>query len=152
MPVDSVCRYSHGTCHAPSPGEGASGLSALLSSFPLVVALLLAGCASSPRVEPDGSLVRHYLGYVKVVVPQAESRYPLYTADTTVLGIRVGDGIGVGYVRDRQVHVPLDCRVVLLVANQAQLDHALRQLPALKDQPHLCTAVDSALAQPGETP
>ena len=33
--------------------------------------IALGGCASTANIEPDGNLVRHYLGYVKVVVPQA---------------------------------------------------------------------------------
>ena len=65
-------------------------------------ALALSGCASVGPIQPDGSLVRHYVGYVKVAVPQAAARSAVYTSDISVLGLRVGNGIGVGYSRDRQ--------------------------------------------------
>lgn len=108
-------------------------------------AALLAGCASAPVVEPDGTLVRHYVGLVKVVVPQAHARSPVYSSDVSVIGLRVGGGIGVGYVRDRQVVVPLDCRVVLMVATQAQLDDAVARMPQALDGVKACAVVDRSL-------
>ena len=111
----------------------------------------LGGCASAPVVEPDGALVRHYLGYVKVSVPQAAAQGALYTSDVTVLGLRVGGGVGLGYVRDRQVVVPLDCRLAILVATQAQLDDALARLPTLVGKAGICAAIDRSL-ETGEKP
>lgn len=116
----------------------------------VATALACAGCASAPAIQPDGTLVRHYLGYVKVVVPQAmdgRGNQPVHTSETTVLGLRVGDGMGLGYVRDRQVHVPLDCRLVVLVANQAQLDQAVARLSVLDGLPGACAAVDLSLSK-----
>lgn len=114
-----------------------------------LVALL--GCASGPVAEPDGALVRHYLGYVKVVVPRAAARIPVYTSDITVLGIRVGGGMGIGYARDRQIVVPLDCRLVLLVATQAQLNAALDSASRMFDNPNSCAVMAPFLAS-GESP
>lgn len=108
-------------------------------------AAALAGCGTTARIEPDGSLVRHYLGYVKVVVPQAASRNAVYTSDVSVIGLRVGNGVGVGYSRDRQVVVPLDCRLAVMVANQAQLDEALARLPALLDRSGVCAVINPSL-------
>ncbi len=116
------------------------------SFLPLcLVALALSGCASVGTIEPDGSLVRHYVGYVKVVVPQAAARGAVYTSDVSVLGLRVGNGIGVGYSRDRQIVIPLDCRLAVLVANQAQLDDAVARLNTLFSTRDICVVVNPSL-------
>jgi hypothetical protein len=115
----------------------------------------LTGCAGAPYLEPDGTLVRHYLGYVRVAIPQAAGRSPVYTSDVTVYGLRAGgglhkeEGFSLGYARERQVVVPLDCRVVVMVRTQAQLEHAHRALSALVDTGSACAAVSPTLAQEG---
>lgn len=110
-----------------------------------LTAVVISGCASVGTITPDGSLVRHYLGYVKVAIPQAAANGAVYTSDVSVLGLRVGGGIGVGYSRDRQVVIPLDCRLAVLVANQAQLDDAVARLPTLLRQGEICAVVSSSL-------
>ena len=114
----------------------------------LLVAVILSGCASSAIVQPDGTIVRRYLGYVRVVVPQAEAAQPVYVSDVSTLGIRIGDGFGIGFLHDKQVVVPLDCRVVVLVATQKQLDDAVEKLSFFKGLPGFCAAVSPTL-QPG---
>lgn len=47
---------------------------AMASAVLLLTALLGVGCAGPATIEPDGTLVRHYVGYVKVVVPQAAGK------------------------------------------------------------------------------
>lgn len=96
-------------------------------------------------------MVRHYLGYVRVVVPQAEAGQPVYVSDVSTLGIRVSDGFGVGFMRDKQVVVPLDCRLVVLVATQKQLDDAVEKLSFFKGSPWFCAAVSPTL-QSGDIP
>jgi hypothetical protein len=119
----------------------------------LIVLASISGCTSVATIEPNGSLVRHYLGYVKVAIPQAAARGAVYTSDVSVVGLRIasghdggiGSGIGVGYSRDRQVVVPLDCRVALLVANQAQLDDTIARLTPYISKGSLCAAVSPSL-------
>lgn len=106
---------------------------------------LLSGCVSSGTVQPDGTLVRKYFGYVRVEVPQAEASSPVYTSKVTTIGIRVDNGVGVGFIEDSQVVVPLDCRLVVLVANQAQLDQAINQMSLFKNMPGVCTAVSPTI-------
>jgi hypothetical protein len=110
-----------------------------------LAAFALTGCASVGTIEPDGSLVRHYVGYVKVAVPQAAARGAVYTSDVSVLGLRVGGGIGVGYSRDRQMVIPLDCRLAVLVANQAQLDDAVTRLNTVFGNRDICAVVSPSL-------
>ncbi len=113
--------------------------------FCCLTAGALSGCAGLGTAKPDGSLVRHYLGYVKVSIPQAAAHKAFYTSDVSVLGVRLGNGIGVGYSRDRQVVVPLDCRIAVLVANQAQLDDAVARLPTLFSKGDICAVVSPTL-------
>jgi hypothetical protein len=86
----------------------------------------MAGCATAPvdlrAAEP---MREHYFGYVKVI-RQATTPRDVSATDVSVIGLRVHGGLGVGYVRDRQLVVPLDCRVVFIVETQQQIDHALR--------------------------
>ena len=117
----------------------------------ITVCIFLCACATNPTVEPDGTLVRHYLGYVKVAVPQAAAQNAVYTSDVTVVGLRVGGGGGLGYSRDRQVVVPLDCRLAILVATQAQLDDAIARLPDLIGKKGVCAVVDRSI-ETGEKP
>ena len=111
-----------------------------------LAAFAMTGCASVATIEPNGSMVRHFIGYVKVAIPQAAARGAMYTSDVSVWGLRVVSGaetgIGVGYSRDRQVVVPLDCRVAVLVANQAQLDDAVMRLNHHINNGRLCAVVD----------
>jgi hypothetical protein len=128
----------------------------------LIALASISGCASVATTEPNGSLVRHYLGYVKVAIPQAAGRGAVYISDVSAVGLRIASGhdggiwsgIGVGYSRDRQVVVPLDCRVALLVANQAQLDDAVARLTPYISNGSLCAAVSPSLdtTPPGDKP
>jgi len=80
-------------------------------------------------VNPDGTIAHHYVGYVKVLIPPSygDAKY-IHAVDVTSVGIQVRDGVGVGYFRDQRLAVPLDCRVVVLVRTQAQLDHTVAML------------------------
>lgn len=123
-----------------------------------LAAFATTGCASVTTVEPNGSIVRHFIGYVKVATPQAAARGEIHTTDVSVWGLRVGSGaeagIGIGYSRDRQLVVPLDCRVAVLVANQAQLDEAVIRLNHHINNGGLCAVVDPSRETnpPGEKP
>lgn len=123
---------------ARTPGRSLSLLLLLTFGF-------LPACTAMADITPDGALVRHYFGYVRVVVPQAAADQPVYTSSTSILGLYAGRGVGIGYVRDRQVVVPLDCRLVMLVASQQQLDHAMQRLSALGKTEGLCAAVDQGI-------
>jgi hypothetical protein len=147
---NAVCFMSSAQISVPGQAIQASRLVSPVFVF-FAFSLALGGCASVPVVEPNGSLVRHYLGYVKVAVPQAAAQNAVYTSDVTVLGLRVGGGVGLGYSRDRQVVVPLDCRLAIFVATQAQLDDAITRLSDLVGKKGVCAVVDHSL-ETGEKP
>jgi hypothetical protein len=100
----------------------------------------LALCAGCVQYTEDGSLVRHHLGYVKVITPpQAASDRPLQSLDIETLGVwldvdrrapeqHAGSGFGLGWRDDRRDIVPIDCRVVFRVASIEQLDIVARMI------------------------
>jgi hypothetical protein len=142
-----MTRISPNPCKRPALFVLLEGADRRFGNFFLFcyAAIALSGCASVGTVEPDGSLVRHYVGYVKVAVPQAAAHEAVYISDVSVLGLRVGGGIGVGYSRDRQMVIPLDCRLAVLVANRAQLDDAVARLNTLFGNRDICAVVNPSL-------
>jgi|GEM_PF-784186 len=132
-------------CNRPADLHCAPGRFPSFSLLLLLAVVFLTACSTTAEITPDGTLVRHYFGYVRVVVPQAAADQPVYTSSTSVLGLYAGNGVGIGYVRDRRVVVPLDCRLVVLVANQQQLDHAMQRLNAMGKTGGLCAAVDQGI-------
>ncbi len=111
---------------------------ALLASAALVA---VAGCAPIATVNADGTIAHHYIGYVKVIVPPSvASSESVHALDVSSIGLQVRDGVGVGYFRDSRVAVPLDCRLVVLVRTQEQLERAIEILKPMKGD-GLCATV-----------
>jgi hypothetical protein len=96
----------------------------VLSSF-----LYVAGCSGIATTEADGAIAHHYFGYVKVINPasQDHSRQVL-GSDVSTLGIRIGNGVGFGYMRDQYLSIPLDCRFVIFVKDKQQFDYVAAQV------------------------
>lgn len=103
----------------------------------------LLGCSPMTTVAPDGTIAYHHFGYVKVIVPNTYSSTDktVSATDVSTLGIRLQNGIGVGYFRDKQVVVPLDCHTVFLVSNQEQLDKAISTLNEIHKTEGVCAAI-----------
>lgn len=112
-----------------------------------VMSLLICVGCSSVTVRPDGMVERHYLGYVKLLVPPSFSRSSrIWAADVTALGIRIQDGFGVGYFRDQEIVTPLDCRIVVLVKNKPELDQfiAFYERMNMKGSTEICAAIQES--------
>ncbi|MCG8441245.1 MAG: hypothetical protein MI723_05475, partial [Caulobacterales bacterium] len=105
----------------------------------------------------DAGLVRHHLGYVKVLTPpQAASDRPLHTLDIETFGAwldvdrrsdaqRNGSGLGLGWRSDRRDIVPLDCRVVFRVDTADQLDMAARLIADTQSNGrNICAVMDDS--------
>lgn len=129
--------------------------SARLAFFPraatAIVAAALSGCATVDSVQSNGQLVRHHFGYVRIAVPSPEVGRTVYASDVATLGMRVSDGISLGYTREKFVVLPLDCRLVMLVATANQLNDAMEELSQFKNAPGICAAVSPTL-QTGDIP
>ena len=85
---------------------------------------------------------RHYLGYVKLLVPPSFSKSSrVWSADITALGIRIQDGLGIGYFRDQEIVTPLECHVVVLVKDKPELDQFIALYERIKGSTEICAAI-----------
>jgi hypothetical protein len=110
-----------------------------------VVSLLTCLGCSSVTVRPDGMVERHYLGYVKLLVPPSVSKSSrVWSADITALGIRIQDGLGIGYFRDQEVVTPLECHVVVLVKSKLELDQFIAFYERMKGGTDICAAIQES--------
>ncbi len=114
--------------------KAARSVRPLASNAAAVLALALGGCA-----QTAGGDVTHYFGWVRVERPRTSDQSVVADHYTSV-GLRVRDGVGLGYAREQRVYVPLDCRLVVLVRNQAQLDRAIDQLQSTFGRDGLCVS------------
>ncbi len=108
----------------------------VLSVF-ITLCLWTVGCTT---IQPDGTRMQHYFGYVRVMMPPSHPAETVQATDVTMVGLRIVNGIGVGYLHDYRLAVPLDCRLVVLVQNQQQLDHAIQNLTKTMKE-NLCVSV-----------
>jgi hypothetical protein len=102
----------------------------------LLLAAPLGGCGD---VAQQGAGVSYRFGLVRVhdVTDSAGVR----TRQETTLGVKVSDGVGVGYIDERRVYVPLTCSIVVLVKTREQLDHAVERLSSVAKRSDLCVAL-----------
>ena len=127
--VRRVRKKSAGVCLASVPG--------LLSrTAGMFIACLLAGCA----FNEGKTRITHHVGYIKIVESEGSTAGVVSRSVRTV-GVRVEDGIGVGYFDEKHIVVPLDCRLVIITQSQAQLDEALQYLENLQRK-ELCVAIE----------
>jgi hypothetical protein len=111
--------------------------------FCLCLGASLAGCVSTAAVRPDGMVERQYWGYLKYAV--TDPRWPaqkLTRSDITAIGLRAENGIGIGYFRDQSITAPLDCRLLVVVQSNEQLERVLAFIKTTNSGVNLCTAVD----------
>lgn len=59
--------------------------------------------------------------------------------DVTTVGLRLDRGVSLGYVRDRLLSLPFDCRMVVFIRSTSELAHAERVLRAATKE-ELCIA------------
>jgi len=107
----------------------------------LVATAFLTGCSGITRVRPDGATVRHYIGYVQVVIPaHAASEGQFEVMEISNYGLRFYNGFGLGSSHEYREYIPLDSKLVVRVQNEKQMNHVLEMLtPILKEG--LCVTV-----------
>ena len=123
MREKSVETYGDGTFRMLSRAAG------------VCITCLLAGCTFY-----DGNTTYH-MGYVKIVEVDG-STVGVESKAVRTIGVRVGDGIGIGYFDEKRIAIPLDCRLVIIVQTKTQLDEMLRRLEGLQRR-ELCVAIES---------
>jgi len=103
---------------------------------------MLTGCYGISTVAPDGAVVRHYFGYIRVVVPASHTpQGHVSSSDAAGVGVRIQNGLLIGAFRDKDLVLPLDCRFVMLVRSKEELDWALRTMSLKVPSEDLCLAV-----------
>ncbi len=107
----------------------------------MILINILIGCAPITTIRNDGSTVKHYMGYVRVIEPPAVGTYEQFNvSEVETMGIRIVNGIGVGYFYERNEYIPLDCRLVVRVLNKEQLENVLQTLSPIAKK-GLCVTV-----------
>lgn len=103
--------------------------------------MALAGCTPITTVRQDGSTVKHYFGYVRVIEPPTAGRDEQFkVSEVETFGVRIVRGVGFGYFHERNEYIPLDCRLVIRVVDKQQLEEVLEILsPIMKEG--LCVTV-----------
>lgn len=113
----------------------------VLMLFIVCLMTALISCAPVTTVSDNGSTIKHYFGYVRVIEPPTvgpDGQFKVSEVET--FGVRIVRGLGFGYFHERNEHIPLDCRLVIRVANEQQLEKVLETLsPIMKEG--LCVTV-----------
>lgn len=104
---------------------------------------IIVGISSCTTIRQDGSVVKHYFGYVKVITPPTVGNVENFRVmEVSTSGLRIENGLGVGYFYERNEYIPLDCRLVVRVVNEKQLHDVVKTL-SLFEKEGLCATVDS---------
>jgi hypothetical protein len=88
--------------------------------------------------------VSHHFGYIRFGAPPAITKNvdgEFRVNDIRTWGMRVHKGVDLGYSRERNEYIPLDCRVVIRVANKEQMEQIQNVLTNLERE-GLCLTVD----------
>lgn len=127
----------------PVPSSGSSsfrpGMVLILGAGWLIGSL--SACTAPATIDERGRTVEHHFGYVRVIKPPRQAEIPDFQAlGLRTYGIRIENGIGIGYLETERIVVPLDCRLVAIVRTQAQMDHLVAILSET-DLEDLCVTV-----------
>lgn len=106
-------------------------------------AVCLSACAVPLGTDQDEGTgeARHYIGLVTVTDPPV-AQDGVRSRRVEAVGLSVTGGLSVGYVREDRIFVPLDCRIVILVRNQAQLDEVVSRLAEIDGGRNPCVAIE----------
>lgn len=113
----------------------------VVSLYIIGLIMALTGCTPITTVRQDGSTVKHYFGYVRVIEPPTAGPDEQFkVSEVETFGVRIVRGIGFGYFHERNEYIPLDCRLVIRVVDKQQLEEVLETLsPIMKEG--LCVTV-----------
>jgi hypothetical protein len=104
------------------------------------VALGLTGCANYRSNEiAAGDTVRMF-GFVTVEKPLLHGPDAMDVTGLKVVGLRFEEGVTIGYAKESWVHVPMDCRMVVIVQDDSQLGRVLDVLKKMEGDA-LCATV-----------
>ena len=103
---------------------------------------LLAGCTNLQSPDDSGRAVRRYFGLVQIVrSPSVQMPPDAEVEGVRVYGLKLDRGLTLGFSQTSIVRVPADCRAVILVKSQEQLDQVKQFLSAMTKKGDLCGAL-----------
>ncbi len=110
----------------------------------ILISLLLMGCATS-QTDAHGYSNRSYFGWVEVMQytkpetsdAQKPGKAPRIERVKTI-GIRFQNGFSIGYFDDSVLELPMECHLVIVVKELAQLDHIFAAYPKLAKELKPC--------------
>ena len=119
-----------------------SSLQLMISLALQLGALLMIGCAKVEHIDQDGNQVTHHFGYVKQVEAKQDGQAEeTYSTRTETYGVRIRDGLTVGYESNERTSVSMDCRLTVVVGSQQELDQLMPVLAELGGGSELCAIV-----------
>lgn len=154
MRVSDISRRGHmrhgAESHATDVRSATHAALGYLAAASLALPMLvLCGCTT---VRQDGTVVQHYVGYVRLLSrPSSDhptiERINVVTTGAwlvpTVSAHGILPSVGVGYSHDTRELIPLDCRVVIRVQSEQQLRLAMTLLESSSlDGESLCVVQD----------
>lgn len=106
--------------------------------FCLGVALsTLTGCISTVSVNELEQPVTRNFGYTKIIRPKSIGD-DINASQITNFGLSFEQGVTLGYKKDFKIQIPINCHIVFLVKDKAQLDYLIEKIPAIKQGNSLC--------------
>jgi hypothetical protein len=107
----------------------------------LLFCLFIAGCSTKTTVDKDGRIIVHRFGYFKTIQsPVYPENKNINVKGITLIGLSAGEGFTVGYKSNETIEIPLDCRVIVIVKSDSQLQHLIKELNLIGKE-DLCAAV-----------
>jgi hypothetical protein len=109
-------------------------------------AVFSASCASQ-SVAPNGDVSKRYFGWLEVTGKSKEYQLSANEKRTLdkgriervrSLGLRIANGVSIGYVDDITLALPLDCRLVIIVKTVDQIRQISEIYPQLLKTENLC--------------
>ncbi len=87
----------------------------------ILIFVFISGCTTTTYKFKDGSSSSSYFGYIKFIEPPTLSPNDDFkVVEIEAYGIRIMNGLGLGYFHERLETIPLDCRIVIRVMNREQ--------------------------------
>lgn len=104
----------------------------------------LCSCFSFKTKDKKGHVISHHFGYTRFEAPPSVSKNTdgdFKVNDIRTWGIRISRGVGIGYSRERNEYIPLDCRLLIRVANEDQMEKVQHLLTNLEKE-GICVTVE----------
>ncbi|EGQ7674498.1 TPA: hypothetical protein ACF367_002953 [Vibrio parahaemolyticus] len=109
--------------------------------YVFVFIIISTGCTAHTTVDERGRVVIHNFGYVKIIKsPVISVNKEINVTGYKLFGFSVGEGLTLGYKSNEYMSIPMDCRLLIIVQNQNQMEQLLDELDFIEDS-EICATV-----------